>query len=162
MYKWGKSSVKNINTVNDVLQILAQKLILLSPYDLSVLNTGGLRTAEMQLEIFIAGHSKCNGRDIKSYHQSGLAIDFVPYVNGKLSWSSGLAFLTVARAALAIWEDMTDSGENEGYYLYWGGFWGAKDLDGDGFLEVDEKLGWDMAHFELRKSPQKKTFKIKV
>jgi peptide/nickel transport system substrate-binding protein len=31
---------------------------------------------------------------------------------------------------------------------------GWSDTDGDGILEVTDKLGWDLPHFELRKVPQ--------
>lgn len=162
MNKWNKRSVKNINTVHAVLQILSQKIISKLPYDVGVLNTGGLRTAEMQHDIFLAGNSKCDGYEKISYHQTGLAIDYVPFVDGVFTWTNGKAFLSNAKIVFECWEEMKEARQIEGYYLHWGGFWSAKDLDGDGFLEVDEKLGWDMAHFELRKFPQKNVFKISI
>lgn len=162
MKNWSSSSVIYINTVHEVLQKLAQKLTTKTPYELRVLNTGGKRDAEIQNLIFKQGNSKCDGYKKKSYHQTGLAIDFVPLVNGVLTWSNGLAFLSVAKVIFEIWQEMTESGENEGYYLHWGGFWGAKDLDSDGLLEISDKLGWDGAHYELRKSPQRNVMKIEV
>ena len=162
MYRWGKSSVKYINTVNDILQILAHRIISRVIYDLSVLNTGGLRTAEMQHDIFLTGNSECDGYKKKSYHQSGLAIDFVPYIDGKNTWSNGLAFLTNAKTIFECWDEMVAAGENQGYYLHWGGYWGDKDLDGDQLLEITDKLGWDMAHFEFRKTAQANQLKISV
>jgi peptidoglycan L-alanyl-D-glutamate endopeptidase CwlK len=162
MKNWSKSSVKYINTVHHVLQKLAQKLTTVTPYELRVLNTGGKRDAEMQNLIFKQGTSKCDGYVKKSYHQSGLAIDFVPMVNEILTWSNKKAFLSVAKVIFEIWEEMILSGENEGYYLHWGGFWNAKDLDNDNLLELTDKLGWDAAHYELREYPQKNTKKISL
>ena len=162
MYKWSKRSVKNINTVHEVVQIIAQRLITKTPYDIGVLDNGGLRTAGQQHEIFMAGNSKCDGYHIKSYHQSGLAIDFVPYVNGSFTWNNGKAFLSIAKVVFEIWKEMQLTGEAENYHLHWGGYWGDQDLDGDNLLEVTDKLGWDMAHFELRDKPQANQLEIKV
>jgi len=160
MNKWSKRSVKSINTVHKILQKLAQRIILVSPYDIGVLESGGKRTKEMQFEIFSAGHSKCDGVIKISFHQSGMAIDFVPYINGDYTWSNGKVFLTIAKLMFKIWNDMVEANKTENYYLHWGGFWNAKDLDKDGVLEVSDKLGWDMAHWELRTVPQKNVFKI--
>lgn len=159
---WSRRSKENINTVNEVLQILARELLLKCEYKLAVLSSGGKRTAEEQNAIFLQGHSKCDGYNKKSYHQTGLAIDFVPYVDMKLSWASGLAFLTVAKTVFEVWDKMIESGEAQDYYLHWGGFWGAKDLDNDGLLEISDKLGWDGAHYELRKKEQRNTMKISI
>ena len=151
MYKFGKRSVKNIQTTHKLLQELATKLISVSDFDISVIDDGGLRTAEQQNKLFKLGRSKLDGYKKKSYHQSGMAIDFVPFVNGTLTWKNKEAFLHIAKTALSIWNtDML----TENYYLHWGGFWGASDKDGDGILELTDKTGWDMPHFELRMTPQ--------
>jgi peptidoglycan L-alanyl-D-glutamate endopeptidase CwlK len=152
MYKFGKRSKKYIKTVHPLLQELANKSIGLSRVDFGVLNTGGLRTAEMQNKIFNDGHSRCDGYKKKSYHQSGLAIDLVPYVNGKYTWSNKRAFIDIAVAVSRTWNELVQGD----YYLHWGGFWNAKDLDNDGVLEITDKLGWDVAHWELRKYEQVK------
>lgn len=162
MYYWSKRSVKNILSVNQVLQILANRLITKSPYDLGVLDNGGKRTAGQQHEIYLKGNSKCDGYIKLSYHQSGLAIDFVPYVDGVFTWSNGKAFLSVAKVAFEIWAEMEAEGLTKGYYLHWGGYWGDVDLDGDNLLEITDKLGWDMAHYELRKIPQQNQLEIKI
>ncbi len=151
MYKFGKRSVKNIQTTHRLLQELATKLISLSMFDISVIDDGGLRTAEEQNKLFKLKRSKLDGYKKKSYHQTGMAIDFVPYINGGVTWKSREAFLHIAKLALLIWETDMDTKE---YYLHWGGFWGAVDKDGDGKLELTDKTGWDMPHFELRTKPQ--------
>lgn len=162
MYSWSRNSKKHINTVNDIGQLFANRLILVTPFDIGVLNTGGLRTAEMQHDIFIAKHSKCDGYEKKSYHQSGLAIDFVPYINGGFTWTNGFAFLSIAKKALKVWSGIVQEGLDQDYYLHWGGYWGDKDLDNDNLLEITDQLGWDMAHFCFRRKPQKNQLRISV
>lgn len=150
MYKFGKQSIKNIHTVNPLLQELAARMIEISKVDVGVLSTGGLRTAEQQNEIFNIGNSECDGYDKKSYHQTGLAIDFVPYINGKYTWNNKWAFLEIKKAVDKAWEDILHGN----YYLHSGIYWGAKDLNGNGILEITDKMGWDAAHHELRLTPQ--------
>ena len=152
MYSWGKRSKRNIATTYYLLQELANRIIRRTKVDICVLDNGGKRTAAEQHEIYLEGNSRCDGYVKISYHQTGLAIDFVPYIKGRPTWRNKRAFLHIARIAFEEWERM-NTGK---YYLHWGGYWRAKDLDGDGILEITDRLGWDMAHFELRKCPQKK------
>ena len=162
MNKWSKRSVTNINTVHRLLQIIAQRIILISLYDIGVLYNGGKRDAETQNEIYLEGNSRCDGYIILSMHQYGLAIDFIPYVDNEFSWTNKKAFLTIAKLIFKIWDEMVISGESKDYFLHWGGFWNAKDIDNNGLLEITDKLGWDMAHYELRKTKQRNTFKIEI
>lgn len=156
-YNFSKNSVKNIQTVNPLLQELAARMIELSTVDAGVLSTGGLRTAEQQNEIFNIGNSERDGYEKKSYHQSGLAIDFVPYVDSRYTWSNKWAFLAIKKAVDKAWKDLVHGN----YYLHWGGYWGAKDLDSNGILEITDKMGWDAAHYELRSHPQvKNVYKV--
>jgi len=151
-YKFGKSSINNIHTVTSLLQELAARAIEVSEVDFGVLSTGGLRTPEEQNEIFKIGNSKCDGYKKKSYHQTGFAIDFVPYVDGKYTWNNVEALLRTKQAVDKAWKDILHGN----HFLHWGGYWGAKDLDGDGRLEITDRIGWDAAHYELRSYPQVK------
>ena len=155
-------SEKYINTVHKILQTLAHRIIKVTPYDIGVLKSGGKRTAEEQNAIYLEGNSQKDGYIKLSYHQSGLAIDFVPYIDGKYTWNNAKAFLTIAKLIFEIWEEMIKEELTEGLYLHWGGFWRAKDLDQDGLLEITDELGWDAAHYELREYPQTNIFKIAV
>lgn len=152
-FKFGTRSRERIATVNQLLQDLAYGTIAISEYDISITKTAGLRTAKMQKELFDKGRSQLDGINKVSYHQSGKAIDFVPYIDGKPTWANNKAFLAIADAAFKTWDDIPDK---SGYHLHWGGYWRAKDLDGDGVLDEDDKLGWDLPHFELRTYPQTK------
>ncbi len=150
MYKFGRRSVKNIQTTHKILQQLAVNVIARSKFDISVIDNGGLRTAEEQNELFKDDKSSCDGYKKISYHQSGMAIDLIPYINGSVTWKNKEAFLHIAEIALEEFNNIY----TEDYYLHWGGFWSAKDLDGDGILEITDKLGWDLPHFELRNYKQ--------
>ena len=159
MFKFGKRSKKYIATVDPILQELANKAIEISTVDFGVLKSGGLRTAEEQNKLYKAKKSKCDGYEKKSYHQSGRAIDFVPYVDGGYTWNNKQAFLAIGLAVGQAWKEMADEDRTvNGNYLHWGGFWNAKDLDKDGILEEDDRLGWDCPHYELR--PYKQTINV--
>lgn len=93
----------------------------------------GLRTAAEQLHLHESGASpRCDGVVVKSNHQSGRALDFYAYVNGKASWApEHLAMVAAAflQAASLL-----------GYKIRWGGLWPSK----KGGI-----YGWDMPHIEL-------------
>jgi peptidoglycan LD-endopeptidase CwlK len=153
MYKFGDASISRIGKVHQLLQRLANGTIEKSDFDFGIPSTGGLRTTEEQYELFKKGNSQCDGTIKKSYHQTGLALDFVPYINGKYTWENKDAFLSIAKTAFDVWEKMDDK---QGMFLHWGGFWTAKDLNGNGLLDINDQLGWDLPHFELRNYAQVK------
>ncbi|MGQ1911241.1 hypothetical protein ACT3CE_15825 [Marinifilum sp. RC60d5] len=157
MYKFGKQSKARLLEVHILLQKLAHATLEQSKYDFGIPSTGGLRTAEMQNELYKKGFSKLDGYQKKSYHQTGLALDLVPYINGKYTWQNKEAFLHIAHTAFHVWSEITSSKD---IYLHWGGFWRAKDLNQNHFLDISDKLGWDLPHFELRNKAQANTMKI--
>ena len=147
MFYFGGTSKKRISEVHKLLQELAYKTIETSTVDFGIAKYGGLRTAIEQKQLFDKKYSKCDGTIKKSYHQSGLAIDFVPYINGTYTWADKKAFLAIAQAVFSTWSVLPDK---MGFFLHWGGFWGAKDLNFNELLDLDKELGWDLPHFELR------------
>lgn len=75
----------------------------------------GKRTAERQNELYLDGKSKADGYNKLSRHQSGKALDFYAFVDGKASWDTEhLAMVAAAflQAASIL-----------GYKLRWGGLW---------------------------------------
>lgn len=156
MYYLGKRSILNMDGVSPYLQMTAIRTIAICPVDFGVLETGGERTASMQYNIFKQGNSKCDGYEKLSYHQSGNALDLVPYIGGKFTWNNKQAFIdiyysfkeaeTQLRSLNMIPEDV---------FFHHGLFWNWKDLDHDGIIEISDKLGWDAAHHEIRKIAQK-------
>ena len=86
----------------------------ISPVDFGIPPDGGLRTAERQKEIFLAGNSPCDGYIRKSDHQDGMAIDFYAWV-GKASWD--VEYLAVIASAIL------QMAPEEGLKGQWGGFY---------------------------------------
>jgi peptidoglycan L-alanyl-D-glutamate endopeptidase CwlK len=75
----------------------------------------GKRTVERQNELYLDGKSKADGYNKLSRHQSGKALDFYAFVDGKASWDTEhLAMVAAAflQAASIL-----------GYKLKWGGLW---------------------------------------
>ncbi len=86
-YKFSTNSYNRLNTVNDKLIQLCELTLKRSKIDFGIAWMGGLRTAKEQNKLFLDGNSTKDGYKKKSKHQSGMAIDFQPYVNNKLDRS---------------------------------------------------------------------------
>lgn len=115
MFEFSKRSLGVLSKVDYRLQAVILEALSESSIDFGIPSTGGLRSAAMQQELFLAGKSKVDGHDKKSYHQSGKAIDVYAYVDGKASWDEEhLALIadTVKRVARRMNIDIT-----------WGGDW---------------------------------------
>lgn len=115
-FKFGRTSQERLSTVDREMQDVAELALKISPFDFGIPQYGGLRTASEQNTLYKKGRSKCDGYKIKSLHQTGRALDFIPYVDGAYSNEKhhlavvGAAFL---RAAMLLGKD-----------LEWGGLWG--------------------------------------
>ncbi len=82
--------------------------------------TQGLRTASEQHDCYERGASKCDGYRFKSNHQSGRAIDYSLYQNGR--------YLTGDAAASAsqyhrVADAFKVAAQRLGYNIQWGGDW---------------------------------------
>lgn len=121
MFKFGKSSQRNMHGVHHDLIKAAELAITLSNVDFGIPSTGGLRTAAEQNELFLDNKSKADGYDKKSYHQTGRALDVFAYVDGKASWKEEhLALVACA---------MLEAASQLGVRLEWGGHWSSfKDM----------------------------------
>lgn len=87
------SVIKIINTLkSEKLKQATKDFIKFTPHDFTVISNGAFRTAEMQNGIFKDGYSKCDGYKYKSNHQSGMAVDLVPWINGKPTWDKEIAY----------------------------------------------------------------------
>ena len=114
-YSFSKNSIKHMSGVHPDLIKLANRAIEISFIDFGVPYSGGIRTDEQQNSLFKAGASKADGYIRKSKHQSGLALDFFAYVDGRASWKKD--YLTIIAAAFmqaAIELDIK---------IVWGGWW---------------------------------------
>lgn len=115
MFKFGSRSLSILEEVHSDIQRVAHRAIQITPIDFGIPSTGGLRTAEVQNELFRNGKSKLDGYKKKSYHQSGRALDFYAYVDGKASWDE----LHLAMVATAFLQAASELGVK----LEWGGLW---------------------------------------
>ena len=127
MYKLSKRSYKRLNGVDAILIAILTEAIKESPYDFGIPRTGGLRTAELQNELYKKGKSQLDGYKKKSYHQTGKAFDIFAYVDGKASWDRG-QLTAIARHIQKVAKEEFD------VELTWGGDW-------KGFV--------DMPHFQI-------------
>jgi peptidoglycan L-alanyl-D-glutamate endopeptidase CwlK len=114
-WQLSKRSKERMRDVDDRLKLVCARALELSPIDFGIPQYGGLRTVEEQKGLFDEGLSKCDGVEFKSYHQSGKALDFFAYVDGKASWDE--LHLSLVGAAFL------QAGSEMGIPLEWGGLW---------------------------------------
>jgi peptidoglycan L-alanyl-D-glutamate endopeptidase CwlK len=159
-YFFGKTSVLRVKDVNEYLVMTSTYALTHSPVDMSIPWRGGKRTAEQQKELFEDKATRCDGYIKKSFHQTGDAIDIVPYIKGKINYKATKEFQKFAKIMLASFKFLQAIGYiPSNLYLHWGGFWSAKDENNDGILHyIDDEFGWDQPHWEIRTIPQSKTF----
>lgn len=103
---FGTSSLKKLQGVHPNLVKVLKAAIKNSPIDFSIVE--GVRTQQRQQELYAQGRTKkgaivtyANGVTKKSNHQPksdglGYAIDFAPYINGKLDWNNHANFKVIA------------------------------------------------------------------
>lgn len=137
MYKLSNNSKENRKNVDPRLIVISDLAIQISSVDFGHPKLSGLRSAEEQNLLYEEGKSNCDGYSKLSSHQSGSALDFYAYVDGKASWKE--PHLAMVAAAFL------QAGATLGYKIEWGGFWQSKnDKTVDGI-----SYGWDMPHIQL-------------
>jgi peptidoglycan L-alanyl-D-glutamate endopeptidase CwlK len=114
-FKLSKNSIQNRSGVDSRLIEISDLALTLSPIDFGHPRLGGLRTVEEQRSLYDTGVTKCNGIENKSKHQSGKALDFYAFVDGKASWD--VDHLTQVAAAFM------QASMILGYRIKWGGLW---------------------------------------
>ena len=121
MYYLSMNSLRRLNDVNPILIKIFKEAIKQSPIDFGI--ASGFRTLAEQKGLYALGRTKpgkivtyADGIDVKSYHQSGNAVDIYAYVNGKASWDSKY-YEPIARHIIRVAKDKF------GVTLKWGGDW---------------------------------------
>jgi len=137
MAKFGSASLAKLKGVRPDLVRLMNAAITDSPVDFSIVY--GVRTQAEQVALYALGRTKVNpdgksakkplgnivtqknGTTNKSNHQVksdgyGHAIDFVPFVNGKIDWNADTEFRIIAAHIMATAKCM-------GIAIIWGGTW---------------------------------------
>lgn len=114
-YQFSARSLARMVGIDNRLKQIANRALEISPLDFGIPEFGGLRAAEDQKKLYDLGLSKCDGYSKKSKHQSGRALDFYAFVDGKASWDE--AHLAIVAAAFL------QAAVELGYSIEWGGFW---------------------------------------
>ena len=155
-FKFSATSAERLGTVSTYLELCARTFLADSFVDITVPPYGGKREIPEQKMLFDKGYSKCDGVKNTSLHQredkqhKGLALDLVPYANGKADYSAQARFGYVGRGMLDTWEMLKQRGDvPQDLYLHWGGLWS----------NYGGAMGWDLAHYEIRSHAQ--TSKLK-
>jgi peptidoglycan L-alanyl-D-glutamate endopeptidase CwlK len=131
-YALSESSKKNRAGVDERLIRISDRAIEITLIDFGHGRDSGLRLASRQNELFREEKSKCDGYINKSYHQTGLALDFYAFIDGKASWErEHLAMVACA---------FLQAASEEGTLITWGGLWRSKS---------HPFYGWDMPHIQL-------------
>ncbi len=137
MARFGRSSKAILATVDPRLQRVFEAVVI--HFDCKPLQ--GKRTVEEQQDLYAIGRTKslgqstvtnCDGIKRKSRHQSGKAIDILPY---PINWSDTKRMRYFAGVV------MTEA-RHMGIGLRWGGDW-------DGDTELSDNSFNDLPHFEL-------------
>ena len=116
-YKLSARSYERLKGVDNRIFNIIELALTISAIDFGIPESGGLRGAREQRKLFDKRLSKCDGTEIKSEHQSGLAFDVYAYVDGKASWDR--YHLTQVAAAILQAASLL------GYPLAWGGLWAS-------------------------------------
>jgi peptidoglycan L-alanyl-D-glutamate endopeptidase CwlK len=142
----GEKSLKELEGDHEDLVHVVKRAIMLTTQDFSVHD--GIRTAQEQNALFLKGASKLDGYKKISRHQTGHAVDLVPYVNSKLRWENELCFPIIEAVRKAAWEYSV--------VIRWGGTWKRITDDGDRGLTIKQMYlrspAWDLVHIELPES----------
>jgi peptidoglycan L-alanyl-D-glutamate endopeptidase CwlK len=143
VYRLGSKSLSELSGVHDDLVDVVNLAITLTTQDFAVHD--GRRTADEQNALYLSGASKLDGDKKISRHQTGHAVDLVPYVNGKLRWEWPVIFPVadaVRKAAVQLRVP-----------IRWGGVWQVftdRRYDGMSAEQIyNTNPSWDGAHFEL-------------
>lgn len=94
MFRFSRKSLAQLDTVDPRLKALAIQVLSVSPIDFTIVQ--GRRTVTQSAQNIKNGTSFLSDPS-KSKHVTGEAIDFAPYVNGKLDWDDREKFWTIAK-----------------------------------------------------------------
>jgi len=122
----GRRSLQRLVGVHPVLGFCVHEAIKRCAVDFGVLD--GVRTMARQRALVAQGKSKT----FRSYHLYGLAVDLVPYIDGKYTWADDDAFTLIA-------ESMGEVIAEYNLPIEWG----------------YEKWGWDKPHWQMTGYRQK-------
>ena len=142
-FQYSVRSLKKLETCHPGLQRIAAEVLMVTPYDISIIH--GWRGMAEQNSLEQEGkstklfpnsrHNKTDDLSVIDPHRMSDAIDFAPYVNGGIYWGDTHIFAVVAGCFIAVANDL-------GYTLRWGGDW-----DSDGRTTNQKLMDW--GHIEI-------------
>lgn len=116
-YSWGRTSKTRLKGVEiELVDVASAALTKYTAVDFGVAWQGGKRTAKQQLAMYTSGASQLDGLTRMSQHQTGNALDLIPYVKGvgfRLEWS----------LVVMVADAMRKASLHLGVPLIWGGSW---------------------------------------
>ena len=137
MFSLSRTSKRRREGIDPRLIEISDLAISITLVDFGHPEDAGLRTAARQQQLYKRRKSNCDGYLKQSKHQSGKALDFYAYVNGKASWEH--EHLSMVACALLQAASML------GYKVSWGGLWQSDSMYKAGGV----RYGWDMPHIEI-------------
>jgi peptidoglycan L-alanyl-D-glutamate endopeptidase CwlK len=105
-FRFSKLSEYRLQKVDPVMVKLARLMIKRTPVDFGIAWLGGFRTAEEQNGRFKEGFSSKDGYVKRSKHQDGLALDFLPYINGRPVPKNQKHYLIIIGVAFACADEL--------------------------------------------------------
>jgi len=132
MFKLSNNSKERRKGVDPRLIEISDLAIQITLVDFGHGPDSGIRTEKRQNELYREGKSKLDGFEKKSFHQTGRALDFYAFVDGKASWDE--AHLAMVASAFL------QAAGTLGHSVSWGGLWQSS---------KGGVYGWDMPHIEL-------------
>lgn len=134
-FNLGNLSKSRLNKVDPKVIKLVERALELTVVDFGIAYMGGWREAAEQFKLFEQGFSTKDGTKKKSKHQLGLAIDFLPYVNGQVDMNRHNYYLIITSFFIAAKELE--------YKIRSGSNW-----DSDNEFTTDQTFN-DLPHIEL-------------
>ena len=141
-FKFGGRSNEKLATIHKALQLTAHKALSYGMADFCVFD--GRRTAEEQNKLFNDGKSQCDGYKVLSYHQSGMAMDCVPVLQGKLTWDKSNSLVITGLLLAAFCEVVKENPEYSKFRMRSGIDWNENRI-----YDIDNNFD-DGFHVELR------------
>lgn len=127
--KFGKASMSRVSTTQKPVQWIAKRCIVLLGFyhgiDAGCPRLGGFRTPDEQFLLYQEGKSRLDGTNMKSYHQSGWAIDLFAYYDKKAQWDmpSLKKIHECMKEATDEWNALYSEAAGYALEYEWGGNW---------------------------------------
>ena len=134
-FKFGKNSEKQLATVKPELQKVARRALEISPHDFTIVQ--GIRTVVQSAQNIANGTSFLSNPN-KSKHITGDALDFAPFINGKIDWNDYEVFWAVKKA-------FQQAGQELGVKLRFGADWN----NSNDYRDEIQRGTYDGGHVEL-------------